>query len=96
VYGDEASTVIAGLQPLEGGEADFFAMASAGEAHVDLEALRCASWCRIYTSLDEAHEAMAPGHCDIEPRRSHARRLLFSHELEHSYPLRMSRIGLRS
>ncbi len=43
VYGDEASTVIAGLQPLDGGEADFFAMTSAGEAHVDLEALRCAS-----------------------------------------------------
>ena len=48
VYGDEASTVIAGLQPLDGGEADFFAMASAGEAHVDLEALRCVSCCLTY------------------------------------------------
>jgi hypothetical protein len=42
VYSSEQSTVIAGLQPLDGGEADFFAMQSAGEARVDLEALKCA------------------------------------------------------
>ena len=39
VYSDEQSTIIAGLPSLEGGEADFFSMPSAGEAQIDLEEL---------------------------------------------------------
>ena len=48
VYSSEQSTVIAGLEALEGG--DYFAMPSVGEAEVDLEGLR---------ELDQAMAAAA-------------------------------------